>query len=112
MIHHIVMFKITEFDDELDRMKRIEELKSIFEKLTSKIKSIKSYEVGINVNTSSQAYDVVINSTFKTLDDLHTYVIHPEHQYALEKAKSIHKIKAVVDYEVTGKGRSSFKKEI
>lgn len=101
MIHHITMFKITEFDDEADRDKKIEELKSIFEKLSAKIKSIKSYEVGININASNNSYDVVINSSFRTLEDLNKYVDHPEHQYAIEKASAIQKTKVVVDYETT-----------
>jgi hypothetical protein len=100
MIHHIVLFKITEFDDELDRQKKIEELKSIFEKVPSKIPAIKSYEVGANINTSSAAYDVAINSTFRSTDDLKTYILHPDHQYAVEKAGTIPKIKVIVDYEV------------
>ncbi|UCG28861.1 MAG: Dabb family protein [Bacteroidales bacterium] len=101
MIHHIVMFKITKFDDEQDKVRKTEELKSTFEKLKGKIKSVKSFEVGININTSSCAYDVVINSTFRTLDDLNTYIMHPDHQYAIEKISTIPKSKIVVDYEST-----------
>ena len=108
MIHHIVLFKITEFDDELDRQKKIEELKSIFEKQSIKIQSIKSYEVGANINTSNFAYDVVINSTFKSMDDLKAYILHPDHQYAIEKAGSIPKTKVIVDYEVRRDRKSSF----
>ena len=100
MIHHIVLLKVTEFDDELDRQKKIEELKSIFEKVSGKIQTIKSYEVGTNINTSNCAYDVAINSTFKTMDDLKAYLIHPDHLYAIEKASSIPKVKVIVDYEV------------
>lgn len=100
MIHHIVLFKITEFDDELDKQKKMEELKSIFERQSIKIQAIKSYEVGMNINTSNYAYDVAINSTFKTMDDLKAYLIHPDHQYAIEKAGPIPKIKVVLDYEV------------
>ena len=33
MIHHIVMFKITEFDDETDRIRQIEELRSILKQI-------------------------------------------------------------------------------
>jgi len=108
MIHHIVLFKITEFDDELDKQKKIEELKSIFEKQSIKISAIKSYEVGANINTSDCAYDVVINSTFKSMDDLKAYILHPDHQYAIEKASNIPKIKVIVDYEVPRTSKSSF----
>ena len=93
------MFRIAEFDNESDRMRKIEELNSIFSSLPGKIKTIKSYEVGTNINSSHHAYDVVINSTFKNMEDLNAYVIHPEHQYAIEKASTIPKVKAVVDYE-------------
>ncbi len=108
MIHHIVLFKITEFDDELDRQKKIEELKSIFEKVSCKIQTIKSYEVGANINTSDCAYDVAINATFKTMDELKAYLIHPDHQYAIEKASSIPKTKVILDYEVHRTSKSSF----
>ncbi len=107
MIHHIVLFKVTEYDDELDRQRKIDELKSIFEKVSGKIQNIKSYEVGANINTSNCAYDVVINSTFKTMDDLNAYLIHPDHQYAIEKAGNIPKTKVIVDYEVRRTRKSS-----
>ena len=86
MIHHIVLFRVSEYDDELDRQRKIEELKSIFEKQCSKIQAAKSYEVGVNINTSNFAYDVAINSTFRTMDDLKAYLIHPDHLYAIENA--------------------------
>lgn len=108
MIHHIILFKITEFDDELDRQKKVEELISIFEKAWGKIPAIKSYEVGANINPSSSAYDVAINSTFKSMDDLKAYILHPDHQYAIEKASNIPKIKVIVDYEVPRTSKSSF----
>lgn len=107
MIHHIVLFKITEFEDEADRQKKIEELKSIFEKVSCKIQTIKSYEVGTNINTSNCAYDVAINSMFKTMDDLKAYQIHPDHLYAVEKASSIPKEKVIVDYEIRRTRKSS-----
>ena len=107
MIHHIVMFKIAKFDDESDRERKIEELKLIFEKLPGKIKSLKSYEVGININSSNHAYDVVINSSFRTQEELNSYVVHPEHQYAIEKASAIQKTKVVVDYETSRLVKSS-----
>lgn len=100
MIHHIVLFKISEYDDEPDRQRKIEELKSIFEKQCSKIQAVKSFEVGVNFNTSNFAYDVAINSTFRTMDDLKAYLFHPDHLYAIEKAGTIPKDKVVLDYEV------------
>lgn len=101
MIHHIVMFKITKFEDEQDKGRKIEELKSTFEKLKGKIKNIKTFEVGLNLNTSSCAYDVIVNSSFKTLDDLNNYIMHPDHQYTIEKVSTIPKSKVVVDYEIS-----------
>ena len=80
---------------------------TIFEKLSGKIKAIKSYEVGININSSNHAYDVVINSSFRTMEDLNTYVVHPEHQYAIKKASTIKKTKVVVDYETTREVKSN-----
>ena len=60
---------------------------------------LKKYEVELNVNTSSSAYDVVIYSEFKTWEDLQTYQSHPDHLYAVEQSKTIAKVKAVADYE-------------
>lgn len=94
------MFKVTKYESEQDRIKKAEELKSIFGNLTGKIKGAKSYEVAMNINTSSLAYDVVINSSFGTIDDLDAYKVHPDHQYAIEKASAISKTKVLVDYKV------------
>jgi hypothetical protein len=101
MIRHIVMFKIASFDNEEDKIKKIEHIKTTYENLELKIKQIGTYEVGRNINTSSDAYDVIIISTFKSKEDLSAYLEHPEHLYVIEKLRNIPKEKKLVDFEVT-----------
>ena len=100
MIKHFVMFQVIDYMDELDKKRKALKIKSIFENLPEKIKEITFYEVGINISSSPNAYDVIINSEFDSLEDLKTYSAHPAHRAAVEENARISKIKAVVDYEV------------
>lgn len=94
------MFKIKHAKNDKDRLGKALQMKEIFGSLKNKINEIQFYEVGINTGKSAFAYDVVINSEFKSWEDLEKYVIHPEHQDAIMKNKMIKKEKAVVDYEI------------
>jgi len=100
MIKHIVMFKITDAENKDDRLNKALMMKSVFDNLIERIDTIRFYEVGINSGNSDSAYDLVINSSFDTWNDLEIYTKHPEHQEAIKLNKHIQKVKAVIDYEI------------
>ncbi|NOZ47650.1 MAG: Dabb family protein [Chlorobi bacterium] len=98
MIKHIVMFKLKPTQTIFEKEKVAEKVKLNFESLKAKIKEIHSYTVGINISKSPSAFDVVVDSTFKSEEDLKTYSKHPEHIKAVEFNSKFSSEKVVVDY--------------
>ena len=80
MIRHIVMFKLKEFSDPSEKQKAAETLKSKLLSMRMKIPVIREFEIGINFNPDSFAFDVVINSAFENQEDLEIYQNHKAHQ--------------------------------
>ena len=100
MIHHIVMFKLSESPggDQKERIKL--EVKKRLEALPSQIDVIRSLEVGINVVEQVRAFDIVLVSTFDSLDDLEKYRVHPAHQEFVTYVTRVREKVASVDYEI------------
>lgn len=99
MIKHIVMWKLKESEEGKNKLENAEIIKAKLESLKNKIEQIKSIEVGINVNSSKFAYDVVLYSEFNAVEDLNIYQKHPEHLKAAEFVVKVTELRAVVDYE-------------
>ncbi len=55
-------------------------------------------EVGINHNTTPEAYDLALYSKFLSQTDLDAYQTHPEHQKVVAFMKKVRDKRAVVDY--------------
>ena len=98
MIKHIVFFRFTEDLNRAERRERSEELSSIFLPLKS-LPSVSDYKVGINLSLSDYAWDVAIDSTFKSLEAFELYSKSPEHKEAIRLGKKFEKEKSVVDYK-------------
>jgi hypothetical protein len=60
---------------------------------------IRDFEVGINFNPGDAAYDLVINSTFSSREDLSIYQVHPVHQEFIRFNKNYSESKVILDYE-------------
>ncbi len=99
MIKHIVMWKLKE-----DLAEGKEEnallIKKYLEALPEKVSVIRSLEVGININPSGAAYDVVLYSEFADEQDLETYQKHPDHVQVGEFVGRVTMSRVVVDYLV------------
>lgn len=78
------MIKLKEIPAAFERQNAIDQIKAGLEALPSKIKEIKSYEVGININPNPAAYEIVLISEFENFNDLNIYREHPEHVKVLE----------------------------
>lgn len=96
MIKHIVMWKLKEETKEENARKIKEDL----EGLNNIIKEALSIEVGIDINKSEQAYDVVLYSTFNSLEDLDSYQKNNDHLKVASFIKKVASSRVVVDYEV------------
>ncbi|MGI9533768.1 MAG: Dabb family protein [Thermodesulfobacteriota bacterium] len=100
MIKHIVMWKIKESHEGHDKNALGLMLKNMLEDLTDKISQINELEVGINFNPSEAACDVVLYSSFDTIDDLQIYQKHPDHVKVAELVSELRTERRVVDYEI------------
>lgn len=94
------MWKLKDFAEGKTKEENAKEVKRLLEDLSGKIPGLRSIEVGINIETSKQAYDVVLYSEFDSLNDLNAYQKHPEHLKVGEFVGKVRDARTVVDYEV------------
>jgi hypothetical protein len=99
MIRHIVMFKLREYPGVEEKMKACEAVRSELIAMKKKIPVIQEFEVGINFTISDSAYDLAINSTFSSKEDLKAYQVHPDHQAFIRFNKDYSVRKVILDYE-------------
>ncbi len=99
MIKHIAMIKLKEFSTEEEKALKIKDIKSGLENLPKLIKEIKFLEVGVNINPSERASDLVLVSNFNSLEDLAIYSVHPEHVKVVDIIKENAAKVTAVDYK-------------
>ncbi len=100
MVKHVVMFKMKTFETDMIQNDLKLKFKSELENLINIIPEIVSFEVGLNISESPAAYDLVLQSEFKSMEELDAYRKHPDHARVLEIAKQVTIKRRVVDYEV------------
>ncbi|MBY6949967.1 Dabb family protein [Clostridium botulinum] len=100
MIKHIVMWKLKEFAEGKSKLENANIIKINLEDLKHRIDEVKLIEVGVNINNSQQAYDVVLYSEFENLEDLNLYQNHPDHVKVGELINKVKEDRIVTDYEV------------
>ncbi len=99
MLNHIVMWRFKEEAAGKTKEENMTTFKSMLENLVGKIDEIVGLEVGTNVILGETASDLVLNSRFKSLEDLNAYNAHPEHQKVLAFGKEVIAERRAVDYE-------------
>lgn len=99
MIKHIVLFKLRDFSSDEERKEAIESVLINFRALIGEIPQIRQYTVASDIIHGSASYDVVIDSSFDSLEDLKDYQAHPAHRFAVEQNKQWSQSKVVIDYE-------------
>lgn len=100
MIKHIVMWKLRDFAGGASKAENAKLLRQKLQDLQAAIPEMKKVEVGININESAAAWDVVLYSEFDGRADLRAYQEHPLHQDLVQNfLQQVRTEKAVVDYE-------------
>lgn len=94
MLVHIVMFKFNEENKEAN----LARVKTMLEALPSKIETLKSMEVGIDVSHSERSFDMVLVSKFDDQAGLDVYAPHSDHQAVVSVIKEVTSMSKVVDY--------------
>ncbi len=99
MIKHIVMWRLKPEAEGADAATNARRVKTALESLRGRIPGVLAIEVGIDVERSSAAFDVVLYSEFESREALAAYQTHPEHARVAEFIGRIRQDRAVVDYE-------------
>lgn len=99
MIRHIVMFKLTPFDSEAEKMAYMQKIKVALEGLKEKIDFLRHIQVDFNINPS-ETWDFILTTELDTLEDVGKYAIHPDHvAVSKELIGPVKADRACVDYE-------------
>ena len=80
-------------------MKAVETVFTELHAMKKKIPEIQEFEVGINFTVDDAAYDLVINASFSSKEDLKVYQVHPDHLAFIKFNKNYSAKKVVLDYE-------------
>ncbi|OIH94584.1 Dabb family protein [Curtobacterium sp. MCBA15_001] len=96
MIHHVVSWGLR---PELDRTDTIDEIRSLLTGLVGVVSSIRSLEVVENVAYPDKNHDVAVVATFDDLAGLDAYQVHPEHQAAAARIRTLVTGRAAIDWQ-------------
>ena len=95
MVDHLVLFTVKEDA----RAEDVEDLLASLKGLKKGIPNVVDLSVGANFSERSQGYTHGLFVRLQTVDDLQTYIGHPEHQVVVEKLDALTEGRLVVDYE-------------
>lgn len=98
MVKHIVLFKLKETLSEEEKKDVMNRFKAAIEALPEKIDFIRQVFVGLNCN-AAEKWDICLESTFDSLNDVTAYSVHPAHVAAAGILKDAKADRACVDYE-------------
>lgn len=99
MIKHIVMWKLKDNAQGSTKEENSKRIKRELEALKGVIKELVDIEVGINVEPSDAAFDLVLYSVFNSKEDLDSYQNNPNHLKVAGFIRSVKEDRVVVDYE-------------
>lgn len=97
MVKHIVLFKLKESLSAAKKADIMHRFKAAIEALPATIPFIRDIHVGLNENPA-ETWDICLDSSFDTLDDVKAYSIHPAHVAAAGILKEAKENRACVDY--------------
>jgi len=95
MVTHIVMFK---FKPECPP-ETVQAMRAGLLSLKDKIDIIRNWEVGLNVGASSRPYDLVVYSTFDSMEDVAAFRVDPDHVEVATYVRQFVEVSGTVDYE-------------
>ncbi len=95
MVDHLVLFTVKEDV----RAEDVEDLLASLKELKKGIPNVVDISVGENFSERSQGYTHGLFVRFQTVDDLRSYISHPDHQAVGEKLDAMTTGRLVVDYE-------------
>ena len=100
MVKHIVMWRLKEEAMGNTREQNLVEMKDQLERLKDRIEEIQFLQVGLNFDTSDDAYDILLYTEFEDREGLRIYQEHPEHIKARDFICQVRLHRTVVDFEI------------
>lgn len=99
MIKHIVMWKIKDSHEGMNKEELMAKIKQDLEELKNSIPEIKTMEIGRNSNELPTSFDIALYSEFESKEDVAIYQKHPEHLKVAQFIQQVRTDAVVVDYE-------------
>jgi len=96
MIKHVVMWTLKPSVSEEEKM----QIKQQLEALKGVVPTLKEIEVGVNIQNKPASMDLVLVSTFDSIEDLQAYANHPAHRNVVDFVVPRVEKRAVVDYQL------------
>lgn len=100
MIKHIVLWKLKDHANGMDKLSNAAAIKSKLEALKGNIEGLIDIEVGFDFLHSAESADIVLYSTFANKEALEYYQQHPLHKTVMPFIAEARSERRVVDYEV------------
>jgi len=100
MVEHIVMWKLLEEAEGYSADENFERARKALLALPEKIAVIRSFDLKRNMNPDAKNADMVLLSSFDSLEDLSYYAGHPEHLLVGALIGKITTGRAAIDFVV------------
>ena len=97
MVRHIVIFRLNEDLDAIQKQQIMVKFRSAIEALSRKLDIIRHIEVGFNANEDEKC-DICLYSEFDSMEDVNTYKKYPDHVEASSELKKYVVERACVDF--------------
>ena len=104
MIQHVVMWKFADFAEGKSREENCAYIKERLLALPALIPEIKFMQLGRDVSGTDMSYDMMLVTKFDSLEDLHTYKVHPDHVAVSQYVKKVRVARVVLDAKLDENG--------
>ena len=100
MIQHVVLWKLKEGANGKSNQENFEQMREMLSALPPLIPQLRSLSVVQNENPTDKNMDVALITSFDSLEDLNTYVIHPEHVKVGRFVSTVVSTRSAIDYQI------------
>ncbi len=100
MIKHIVMWKLKEHAEGLDKAANLSKMKMLLESCANIVPGMTALEVAIAVPELEATYDIILYTEFTDKAALDAYQVHPTHQAIKPFIGAVREERQCMDYQV------------
>ena len=104
MVRHIVMFRFKEEADGRSKAENVAITKSMLDALPDKIDWILASTTAVGADAQAEDNcDLLLISDFASFDDLHRYIVHPDHKAVGAFMRPVRLSRSCIDVELPDK---------